>query len=107
MNFYIILTILTFSLPLKSLQSTQNYISLMKVLDIKNPFIIGHLNIKEAHHVFKLLNEDNQFVGFFTGIQNISYTGYSGILVNLSYKELKSSITKPWIILKYISNKAK
>ena len=105
MYFYIILSILAFSLPHKSLQFTQNYISLMKELGMNNPFIIGNFNIKEAHQVFKQLNEDSQFVGFLTEIQNISYTGYSGILVNLPYKELKSSITKSWIILKYISYK--
>ena len=73
----------------------------MKELGVNNPYIIGHSNFKEAHEFFKKLNQDSQSVAFSTDIQNISYTGYSGILLNLPYKDLKSSITQTWIILKY------
>ena len=94
MVFYIILSILAFSLPQKALPFSQNYISLMKELGINNPYVIGNFNFKEAHQVFKLLNGNNQFVSFSTKIQNISYSGYSGVLVNLPYKDLRSSITR-------------
>ena len=102
MKSHIILLILSISLPSQSFSLTKKLVMLMKEIGVKNPFIIGHLNINEAHEFFKIVNQNNHFVRFLTEIQNISYTGCSGILLNLPYRDLNSSITQSWIILKYI-----
>ena len=108
MNFHIILSILAFSLAQKCLPFTQNYISLMKDLGMKNPFIFGYFNIKEAHQVFKLLNEDSQFVSFLTEIHALHNEIYFLMLTNLRFPHFSLPsrfLSKTWVRIVNLNDK--